>query len=319
MNDNDPGIERCGACANTSSSLMKCSGCRLVRYCGKVCQANDWSQHKQLCKEKKKADREVMLFQNQEGNHLGECPICLLPLLFDADRIMDAEDEECYHFMGEMTHSPCCWTVVCTKCFDAHIITACKEQKKPTCPFCRCKTPEDSDKNTDELLELSIDHENNPTLLMKVGALQCRKGNNGAAFTSYKKAAKLGDAQGMYFVSTMLHLGIGVTMNHGKAAAYVKKAAAGGHPIARYEAGMDELCRGNTIRAVKHFCIAASQGVTKSLEELKNGYRSGYVTKSEYEQALRSNQKAKEAMKDNEETRQQMLAESKRNVTFHYK
>lgn len=42
------------------------------------------------------------------------------------------------------------------------------------------------------------------------------------------------------------------------------------------------------------------------------GYKSGYVTKSEYEQALRSNQKAKEAMKDNEETRSQMLAETKR-------
>ena len=318
MSDNHPGLERCSACGKASGSVLKCSGCRLVGYCGKVCQGNDWSQHKQLCKEKRNAARDVMLFQNQEGNHFGSCPICLLPMLFDADRIMEAEDEEYYHFMGEMTSSPCCWKVVCTTCFDAHIITRIKEQKTPTCPFCRCKTP-DTEKDVDELLKLSDVQQDNPALLLKVGALHYSKGNHGEAFNSYKKAAKLGNAQGMYFVSTMLHCGVGVTKNHGKAAAYVIRAAAGGHPIARYEAAMIELSRENTARAVKHFCIAASQGVTKSLEELKIGYRSGYVTKSEYEKALRTNQQAKEAMKDNEESRQQMLAEVKRQVTSHCK
>jgi len=309
--DLQQGIGRCGACDSTSSSLLKCSGCRLVSYCGTECQGTDWSKHKSICKEKRRAIQEVMLFEHQEGNHFGECPICFLPMPFDADKIMKAtaEDEEHYRYLKEITATSCCSTLVCTNCFDAHIITCCKERIKPTCPFCRSETP---DKEKDDYELLDVAEVDNHQMLIKNGATLCGRGDHAAAFTSYKKAAKLGNIQGMYFVSTMLHCGIGVATNHGKANAYVIKAAAGGHPIARHEAGMYELYQGNAERAVRHFCIAASQGVTKSLEELKSGYKSGYVTKSEYEQALRSNQKAKEAMKDNEETRSQMLAETKR-------
>ncbi|KAK1746681.1 hypothetical protein QTG54_002025 [Skeletonema marinoi] len=436
--DLQQGIGRCGACDSTSSSLLKCSGCRLVSYCGTECQGTDWSKHKSICKEKRRAIQEVMLFEHQEGNHFGECPICFLPMPFDADKIMKAtaEDEEHYRYLKEITATSCCSTLVCTNCFDAHIITCCNERIKPTCPFCRSETP---DKEKDDYELLDVAEVDNHQMLIKNGATLCGRGDHAAAFTSYKleyseskqqrndeqqlgqsnqldgagqrntldrkmngqlceavikrdkwvehlkkkaehtakvtynkeratmilnttyktamegnlipdrealvtrignmikspnsnwsekkpewelprtyfdaadkKAAKLGNIQGMYFVSTMLHCGIGVATNHGKANAYVIKAAAGGHPIARHEAGMYELYQGNAERAVRHFCIAASQGVTKSLEELKSGYKSGYVTKSEYEQALRSNQKAKEAMKDNEETRSQMLAETKR-------
>lgn len=305
------GIGRCGACDSTGSSLLKCSGCRLVSYCGTECQARHWKEHKSTCKEKRRAIQEVMLFEQQEGNHFGECPICFLPMPFDADKIMTAaaEDEEHYNYLKEITATSCCSTTVCTNCFDAHIITCCKERIKPTCPFCRSETP-DAEKNDYELLDVAgID---NHQTLIKNGAILCGRGDHAAAFTCYKKAAKLGNVQGMYFLSTMLHCGIGVATNHGKADAYVMKAAAGGHPIARHEAGMYELCQGNAERAVRHFCIAASQGVTKSLEELKSGYKSGYVTKTAYEEAIRANHKAKVDKSEHEKTRSQMLAGTRR-------
>jgi hypothetical protein len=46
-------------CANLSQptemqivqgSQHKCSACRVVRYCGKECQAKHWKQHKPVCK-----------------------------------------------------------------------------------------------------------------------------------------------------------------------------------------------------------------------------------------------------------------------------
>ncbi len=32
------------------SNLLRCSGCRFVRYCGKSCQRGDWEMHKAECK-----------------------------------------------------------------------------------------------------------------------------------------------------------------------------------------------------------------------------------------------------------------------------
>jgi hypothetical protein len=40
---------RCYLC-NSMMNVMKCSGCHLIAYCGKECQNNDWSRHKELCK-----------------------------------------------------------------------------------------------------------------------------------------------------------------------------------------------------------------------------------------------------------------------------
>jgi hypothetical protein len=34
----------------TLEKLSKCSGCKLVCYCSKSCQKNDWKRHKKICK-----------------------------------------------------------------------------------------------------------------------------------------------------------------------------------------------------------------------------------------------------------------------------
>ena len=45
---------RCGGCgiwqSHTEVKLDRCSVCRLVYYCSKECQKQDWKAHKQCCK-----------------------------------------------------------------------------------------------------------------------------------------------------------------------------------------------------------------------------------------------------------------------------
>eukprot|EP01114_Cavostelium_apophysatum_P000590 TRINITY_DN10539_c0_g1_i2.p1 TRINITY_DN10539_c0_g1~~TRINITY_DN10539_c0_g1_i2.p1 ORF type:complete len:210 (-),score=5.80 TRINITY_DN10539_c0_g1_i2:107-712(-) len=45
--------ERCGTLANPNSGpkLLVCSRCRIAHYCSKKCQSEDWTTHKQNCKE----------------------------------------------------------------------------------------------------------------------------------------------------------------------------------------------------------------------------------------------------------------------------
>ena len=41
----------CSRCKSQSNDLKKCTRCRLVAYCGKQCQREDWSEHKLICKQ----------------------------------------------------------------------------------------------------------------------------------------------------------------------------------------------------------------------------------------------------------------------------
>ena len=49
MNSKFRGI-RCDYCFKESEKLFKCSKCKFVSYCGRDCQAGDWSIHKHECK-----------------------------------------------------------------------------------------------------------------------------------------------------------------------------------------------------------------------------------------------------------------------------
>ncbi|XP_012566679.1 histone-lysine N-methyltransferase SMYD3 isoform X1 [Hydra vulgaris] len=41
---------RCDYCYSEPEKLLKCSKCKFIAYCGKVCQASDWKMHKYECK-----------------------------------------------------------------------------------------------------------------------------------------------------------------------------------------------------------------------------------------------------------------------------
>ncbi len=80
----------------------------------------------------------------------------------------------------------------------------------------------------------------------------------------------------------------------------MEEAAIGGHPGARHTLGCYELTNnGNLVRAVKHFHIAAAQGVDTSIELLMQVYRHGrgFVSKEDLATALRAHQAAVDATK----------------------
>ena len=54
---------------------------------------------------------------------------------------------------------------------------------------------------------------------------------------------------------------------------------------------------GDHNRAYKHYMIAASAGSKPSLDDIKEGYIAGYVTKDEYANTLRAYQKSVDEMK----------------------
>ena len=43
-------MKTCETCEKHSSLLMKCAGCKVVRYCSKECQKYDWKYHRLVCK-----------------------------------------------------------------------------------------------------------------------------------------------------------------------------------------------------------------------------------------------------------------------------
>src|SRR6056300_651088 len=80
--------EVCGSCGKAEVDevkLKKCA-CNLVKYCSVDCQKNHRLQHKKACKHMMAEIRDDRLFRQPEISHLGECPICCLPLPLDVKK-----------------------------------------------------------------------------------------------------------------------------------------------------------------------------------------------------------------------------------------
>ena len=65
---------------------------------------------------------------------------------------------------------------------------------------------------------------------------------------------------------------------------------------ARNNLGANEYEAGNKHRAFKHFILAASAGNKASLDNVKQGYMHGHITKEEYANTLREYQKSQDEM-----------------------
>ena len=71
----------CGIAEVDDVKLKQCDDCDLVRYCGDNCQQHHRPEHEAKCKERAAELRDEILFKQPESTHLGDCPICCLPLL----------------------------------------------------------------------------------------------------------------------------------------------------------------------------------------------------------------------------------------------
>jgi hypothetical protein len=77
---------------------------------------------------------DVELFSQPDETHLGECPICLLPLSFG---------------LRKVTFYSCCSKLVCNGCDYAHVMTG----RNDNCAFCRHSSPNSEEEHRKLLMK----------------------------------------------------------------------------------------------------------------------------------------------------------------------
>jgi tetratricopeptide (TPR) repeat protein len=281
-NQADTSLSFCASCGLPECddiTLKKCTACKSVRYCGVKCQKNHRPQHKRTCKKRAAELRDELLFKQPESTHLGDCPICMIPLPLDPEK---------------STMVSCCSNMICSGCCYANKIRK-MNPLDVKCPFCRKPAPKTEKEMEEDIMKRL---EANDPLAMRERGIECyNKGDYSSAFEYFSKAAKLGDIEAHYSLSCCYHLGHGVEKDEKKRVFHLEEAAIGGHPSARYSLGCNEGRNGRIERAIKHFSIAAGQGHDDAIEALRKLYAVGSISKENFAAALRAHQAAVDATK----------------------
>lgn len=195
-----------------------------------------------------------VLFMQPESSHIGDCPICLIPLPVDGP---------------DSTITACCGQIICDGCGYANQKQELKQRVHPKCPFCRCLVPTSQTEAKKMFLGMMKRARlDDPVAIGKVASHQYNDANYRGAFEYWTKAAELGSIQAHYQLSIMYQLGQYVRKDRGKEIHHLKHAAIAGHAQARFNLGFIDREQGSMERAVKHFTIAARQGDSKSLINL---------------------------------------------------
>jgi hypothetical protein len=99
----------CGIAEVDDIKLEECTDCDLVKYCSDKCKCREEhrEQHEEECKNRKALLHDRKLFTQPDETHLGECPICFLPLPIDLSKSM---------------FRTCCSESICKGCVYANMI-----------------------------------------------------------------------------------------------------------------------------------------------------------------------------------------------------
>ncbi len=271
----------CGKAEVDEIKLKKCDGgCELVKYCSDECQDNHREQHDEECRERL---RDIDLFTQPDESHLGECPICCLPLPINMRNV----------FM------PCCSKRICIGCNCANKKREVLAGLEQRCAFCREPSPK-SDEEAEKRCMKRIKKNNCPVAMCQMGKQHYNGGDYETALKYLTKAVEFGEADAHYNLSLMYHEGQGVEKDKEKVVYHSEEAAIAGHPMARHNLGGEEAKNGRYERAKKHFIIAANLGYHNSLRHLRRLYSNGYARKEDYAAALRAYQAATEEAKSEE-------------------
>jgi tetratricopeptide (TPR) repeat protein len=274
----------CGISQVDDVKLKKCDGgCDLVKYCRNECQENHSEQHEEECKKRRAELRDRDLFTQPDESHLGECPICCLPLPIDPLK---------------STMAGCCSQLICRGCNYANQVREAEAGLEYRCAYCREPLP-----NTDEEFEeyrMERIKKNDPAAMCEVGMEHSIEGDYEIALKYLTKAAELGDTAAHYALSIMYYKGQGVDKDKEKEVYHLEEAAIAGHPEARHNLGVYEWKNNRFERARKHLIIAANLGDHDSLKGLKALYADGHASKEDYAAALRAYQAAVDATKSAE-------------------
>ena len=276
-------ILRCASCGTAKGNeigLKYCDLCDLVCYCSDECMQNHRPEHEAICNERAAEIRDEILFKQPECTHLGDCPICCLPLSLDPKKRL---------LLG------CCSKILCVGCDYANAVRERDQKLDETCPFCRHIKP----KTTEEGVKYAMKRaeRNDPTALWQMGIRYVNKEEYDAAFEYFTRAADLGDAGAHYNLSHMYMKGQGVEKDEKKELYHMEEAAIAGHPHARHNLACCEDNKDRCDRAVKHWIIAANLGHDESIQALKECYKDGDISKDDFAAALRGHYAAVAATK----------------------
>ena len=202
--------------------------------------------------------------------HREDCPICMIPLPL--------------HQTRQTIYYSCCGKVICFGC----IVHAREVGLKEVCPFCRA--PEVFGKEDDERVEKRI-KSNDPeamlwsaALLTQTGKMQDRK----KSIQLTAKAAELGLCSAHYNLGNAYKTGDCIEKNLEKAMFHWEKAAIAGHGGARFNLGNNSCYKQGDLSflSMKHFMIGAKSGYGNCLHGVKQGFVSGMITKTDFEETL---------------------------------
>ncbi len=271
----------CGIAGVDNIRLEECDKCDLVKYCSDKCRGEHREQHNEECKKRADELHDRRLFTQPDGTHLGECPICFLPMPLEREK---------------STFSSCCGKTICTGCFDAHVMTNIHDYAKASlCVFCRTPSSDDEEYKKRERERIEA---NDPAALSNKGDEFYEARDYDKAVEYWTKAAELGSVEAHYQLSCSYGNGEGgAAKDEEKEVFHLEKAAIGGHPGARYNLACCEEDNGKIERAVKHYIIAAKLGHDVSMKQLLPMYKDGYISKEEYGSTLRTHQAAIDATK----------------------
>jgi tetratricopeptide (TPR) repeat protein len=279
--------EVCACCGIAGIDVVKLKicggGCDLVKYCSIKCQTNHREQHEKECTERKAELHDKKIFTQPDSSHMGDCPLCCLPLSLD---------------VRKSTMMTCCSKTICDGCNYANKNREIEAGLEHRCAFCREPLPEseeEADKNVMNRIK-----KNDPAAMTHMGKKHDREGDYGKALEYLTKAAELGDVSGKFCFGTLYYNGQGVEKDEKKGIRHLEEAAIDGHPQARGILAGYELENGRYERAARHFIINSNLGCDFSLQQVKDLFVEGIVSKEEYASALRGYQAAVDAAKSAE-------------------
>ena len=213
----------CGIAEADDITLKECATCDLVRYCSDECQENHASQNEVACKKRAAELRDELLFKQPDSSHLGDCPICCLPMPLDA---------------AKSTMQACCSKIVCNGCSHANKLREIERMLAPgtkegrleyKCSFCRepvLSTMEEHHKQRMKRIEV-----NDPVAMFSWGLEQYYKADYSSAFEYFTRAAELGELDAHYTLSLMYYNGHGVEKDTEKKMYHAEGLLLAGIPV----------------------------------------------------------------------------------------
>ena len=272
----------CGIAGVDDIKLKECDDFDLVKYCNEECQKDHRSKDKEDCQKRAAELHDEILFKQPESSHIGDCPICCLPLPLTTGP-------------AKPTFMTCCSKYMCIGCDIVQTKLGLEGKLELKCPFCREALPA-TDEEENEQVRKRIEA-NDPEAICRMGMKRCEEGDYKAAFEYWTRAAALGDVKAHFHLSIMYQEGKCVEKDEKRSLHHAEQAAIAGYHLVRHNLACMEWKNGKMDRAVKHWIIAAKQGEDESLTRIKNLYQLGYVSKEDFAAALRGHQAAIDATK----------------------